>query len=106
MTSHPYILFNKDPEQLRRQGARGGKIFGRNQRARRALMPPPPPAPPRAEPRETTLAAIATLDAQFQWLRSAEKRTRIPAKSDSPLWFHACESVIGTRRNPREPACA
>ena len=76
MTSHRYILFNKDPELLRRQGARGGKIFGRNHRARRALMPPPPPAPPRAEPRETTVAAIATLDSQFPWLRSAEKRLR------------------------------
>ena len=76
MTSHPYILFNKDPEQLRRQGARGGKIFGRNHRARRALMPPPPPALPGAEAKETTGAAIATLDAQFPWLRSAEKRVR------------------------------
>ena len=76
MTSYPHILFNKDPEQLRRQGARGGRIFGRNHRARRALMSPPPPAPPRAEPRETTVAAIATLDSQFPWLRSAEKRLR------------------------------
>jgi hypothetical protein len=50
---------------LRRQGARGGKIFGRNHRARRALMPPPPPALPGAEAKETTGAAIATLDAQF-----------------------------------------
>jgi hypothetical protein len=76
MTSHPHILFNKTPEQLRRLGARGGKIFGRNHRARRALMSPPPPAPPRARARETTVAAIATLDAQFPWLRSVEKRLR------------------------------
>jgi hypothetical protein len=69
-------------------------------------MPTPPPAPPRVEPRETTVAAIATLDAQFPWLRSAEKRTRTPVNSENLLWFHACESVTGTSRNPREPACA
>jgi len=73
MTSHPYVLFNKTAEQLRRLGARGGKIFGRNRRARRAAMLPPPPAPPGAEARETTVAAIATLDAQFPWLLGAEK---------------------------------
>jgi hypothetical protein len=75
MNNYPYILFNKSPEQLRRQGARGGKIFGRNHRARRALMPTPPaPIPPPAEARETTATAISTLDAQFPWLRSTEKR--------------------------------
>ena len=74
MTNHPYILFNKSPEQLRRLGARGGKAQGRNRRARRARMPSPPPAPPRVGARETTVAAIATLDAQFPWLRRAEKR--------------------------------
>jgi len=79
MTSHPYLLFNKTPEQLRRLGARGGKIFGRNHRARRALMPPPLPAPPRARARESTVAAIATLDALFPWLRSAEKRLQKPS---------------------------
>jgi len=76
MTSYPYILFNKVPEQLRLQGARGGRIFGRNHRARRALMPPSPPVPPAARAQESTVAAIATLDAQFPWLRSAEKRLR------------------------------
>jgi hypothetical protein len=79
MTSHPYILFNKTPEQLRRLGARGGRISGRNRRARRALMPPPPPASPGAEARETTVAAIAALDALFPWLRGAEKRLRKPS---------------------------
>lgn len=44
--------------------------------ARRALMPPPPPASPRARAEESTIAAIATLDAQFPWLRSGEKRPR------------------------------
>jgi hypothetical protein len=45
MTNYPWILFNQSPRQLRIIGARGGRTFGRNQRARRArlaLMPPPP----------------------------------------------------------------
>ena len=74
MTSYPHIFFNKTPEQLRVLGARGGRAFGRNHRARRALMPPPPPAPPAARARESTVAAIARLDARFPWLRGAEKR--------------------------------
>jgi hypothetical protein len=78
MTSYPYVLFNKTPEQLRLIGARGGRAYGRNHRARHALMPPPPPASPRAEARETTIAAIAALDALFPWLRSAENRPRKP----------------------------
>jgi hypothetical protein len=76
MTSHPYILFGKTPEQLRLIGARGGRIFGRNHRARRAVMPPAPPDPPAARARETTATAISTLDAQFPWLRGVEKRFR------------------------------
>src|ERR1700688_4645035 len=82
MTNYPYllsgnsghILFNKTLEQLRRLGARGGKIAGRNRRARRALTPTPPPPSPAAGAGETTAAAITTLDAQFPWLGSAEKR--------------------------------
>jgi len=81
MNNHSYILFNKTPEQLRRLGARGGKTFGRNRRARRALMLTPLPAPPRARAQETTVAAIATLDAQFPWLRSAEKRLRLGGRA-------------------------
>lgn len=73
MTSHPYIFINKTPEQLRLLGARGGRVFGRNHRARSALTPPPPPAPPAALALESTAAVIAKLDAQFPWLRSAEK---------------------------------
>jgi len=74
MTEYPYILFNKSPEQLRRQGACGGRTYGRNQRARRALLPTlPPVAPPRTLPRETAADAILALDAQFPWLHRAEK---------------------------------
>ena len=77
MADHSYILFNKNPGQLRQLGARGGRAFGRNQRARRALivlMPAPPePVPPRAAPRQTTAEAIAVLEAQFPWLHCAEK---------------------------------
>jgi hypothetical protein len=44
MTEYPYILFNKSPEQLRHLGACGGRAYGRNQRARRALVAAPPEA--------------------------------------------------------------
>jgi hypothetical protein len=74
MTSYPYILFGKTPEQVRLLGARGGKAFGRNNRARRASMATlPQPVPPRVVPRQTAAEAIAVLDAQFPWLRGAEK---------------------------------
>jgi len=76
MTSDPYILFHQSPADLRRLGARGGKAHGRNQRARRALLPPP--MLPRPVPQETGAEAIARLDAQFPWLRGAEKRRTPP----------------------------
>ena len=75
MTNYSYILFNKNPEQLRRIGALGGKAHGRNQRARRALAPPQPAVVARpAASQETTTAAITILDAQFPWLRGVENR--------------------------------
>ena len=75
MSNYPPALFNKSPMQLRLMGARGGRAFGRNQRARRALISPPKavPVPLRAALRPTA-EAIAVLDAQFPWLRGAEKR--------------------------------
>jgi hypothetical protein len=76
MADHSHVLFNKTPMQLRLLGARGGRAFGRNQRTRRALISPPKavPVPLRAALRPTTAEAIAVLDAQFPWLRGAEKR--------------------------------
>jgi hypothetical protein len=75
MTNYPYILFNKSPEQLRRLGARGGRAYGRNQRARRALLATLRESVPlRAAPSATTAESIAILDARFPWLRGAEKR--------------------------------
>ena len=75
MDDYSYILFHKSPQQLRLIGARGGKAFGRNERARRALLPAPAPTvPPPAPPCQTTTADIAVLDARFPWLRGAEKR--------------------------------
>ena len=80
MTNYPYILFNKSPLQLRLIGARGGRTFGRNLRARRALMPTTPDAVPRRAARmQTTAEAIAMLDAQFPWLRAAELRVPFAA---------------------------
>ena len=76
MDDYSYILFHKTPQQLRLIGARGGKAFGRNERARRALLPASVPTlPPPAPPGQTTAAeAVAMLDARFPWLQGAEKR--------------------------------
>ena len=73
MADPSFILFNKTLQQCRSVGARGGRAFGRNQRARRALTPAPPEVLPLpALARETTAEAIAVLDSQFPWLRRAE----------------------------------
>ena len=75
MADHSHVLFNKTPMQLRLLGARGGRAFGRNQRARRALISiSPEDVPLRVAPPQTTAEAIAVLDTQFPWLRDAEKR--------------------------------
>ena len=96
MTNYPYILFNKSPLQLRLIGARGGRAFGRNQRARRALMTTQPEAPLQCvTPAQTTAAALVALDAQFPWLRGAEKR-----RSGTSL--HAgCKRTYRTARGSR-----
>jgi hypothetical protein len=74
MTDRFYI-FPTSPEQLRRVGARGGRAYGRNRRARRApLATPPGIVPPCTAPAATTAESIAALDARFPWLRGAEKR--------------------------------
>jgi hypothetical protein len=74
MTHIPF-LFNQTIEQMRRIGARGGKAHARNWQARhRAAGGGPRETPrPAAPPRETTTQAMAALDAQFSWLRGAEK---------------------------------
>ena len=74
MTHIPF-LFNQTIEQMRRIGARGGKTQARNRRARQRAA--------EDGPQETTTQAMAVLDAQFAWLRGAEKpgsqrRTRLP----------------------------
>lgn len=73
MSNHFYT-FKTSLEQCRRVGARGGRAYGRNQRARRALSGTPATAPPRAAPVATIAESIAVLDARFPWLRGAEKR--------------------------------
>jgi hypothetical protein len=75
MPDYSHILFHKTLLQLRLIGARGGRTYGRNQRARRALLPPSaavPRLPVVTE--ESTAQAVAALDARFPWLRCAEKR--------------------------------
>lgn len=74
MSEQPYIFFNKSLEQARLLGARGGRTYARNQRARRAgLRLPGPAVPPRRVTSETAAQAILALDAQFPWLQDAEK---------------------------------
>ena len=77
MTHIPY-LFNQTIEQMRRIGARGGKTHARNWRARQRapIAEQPKIRMPAAPPRETTTQAMAVLDAQFAWLRGAEKPAR------------------------------
>jgi len=74
MTDHFYT-FDASPERCRRLGARGGRAFGRNQRARRALLATLREVVPlRAVLPPTAAESIAILDARFPWLRGAEKR--------------------------------
>ena len=74
MTDHFYT-FNSSAEQRRRVGARGGRAFGRNQRARRALLATLPEVVPRRAVLPATAAeSIALLDTRFPWLGGAEQR--------------------------------
>ena len=75
MTNDYQILFNKSLQQCRQLGACGGRAYGRNRRLRRLLHGQHPPIlgkPDRSL--ETAAEAIAALDAQFPWLRGAERR--------------------------------
>jgi hypothetical protein len=78
MPNPAYILFNKSPEELRRLGSRGGRAYGRNQRARRraAEQTAPHAVPSSAPSHETAAEAIAVLDAQFPWLRVRKEALR------------------------------
>jgi hypothetical protein len=71
------ILFNQTPETLRRIGARAR---ARNWHLCQRATPPPmatvTDAPAPGAPLETTAQAIASLDAQFPWLRGAEQPAR------------------------------
>jgi hypothetical protein len=74
MTDHSYT-FDASPERRRRLGARGGRAFGRNQRARRTLLATRREVVPLPAVLQATVSeSIAILDARFPWLRGAEKR--------------------------------
>ena len=67
-----YVLFNETASQNRRNGARGGRAFARNQRLRKLLAPPPPPEViDEEQPLETAHEASQLLDRQFPWLAGA-----------------------------------
>ena len=98
MTSHPYI-FNKTLEQLRLVGARGGRAFGRNERARRALIALMPASSeastPRLPARQTTADAIASLDRQFSWLR--RRQIFVTSKFSLRVWFTQKRHLLAKR---------
>jgi hypothetical protein len=70
-----FYTFRQTPEQQRRCGARGGRVAARNRRARRSGASSPSVSATEL-PVDPTAGDIATLDAQFPWLRGAEKRLR------------------------------
>ena len=75
MTNSLYI-FKQSPEQQRRVGTRGGRAQAHNRRARQQTAAQVPAQTltvihPLAE---TAAQACRVLDAQFPWLRGAEKR--------------------------------
>ena len=78
MAKEVYYQFPQTPEQLRRLGSRGGKVTARHWRERRTEIAPEARQSESGfallVPLETTADAIARLDAQFPWLRGAEKR--------------------------------
>ena len=71
MADYSHILFNKTPEQMRMLGRRGGRASARKQRRLRTATINTPGAAQRVSSLlcQTTADAIATLDAQFPWLR-------------------------------------
>ena len=106
MPEYYYILLNKTPAQLRRLGARGGKAQARNRRVRlRPRAPLQPNADLDLQP-ETAAQAIAALDAQFPWLRGAEKRTA-PAPPQLAPQLTPSVSLLPTQSTPaHRPASA
>jgi hypothetical protein len=90
MIHYPCLLFNQSPEQLRRIGARGGKAQARNRRARRHAQAQLPPQSPTVihPPAETAAQASRVLDAQFPWLRGAEKRCATGARNPTMIPDH------------------
>ena len=77
MAKEVYYQFPQTPEQLRRLGARGGKTAARHWRERRSEVAADeaPASSESAVPGrwETTAEAIARLDAEYPWLRGAER---------------------------------
>jgi hypothetical protein len=74
MSEYP-ILFNKRSDDLPGIGAKGGRAYARNCRARRQAAQPATPVPVPAIIVESTAQAIVTLDSRFPWLKGAERRS-------------------------------
>jgi hypothetical protein len=107
MTDHFYT-FDASPERQRRLGSRGGRAFGRNQRARRALLATLREVVPlRAVLPATAAESIAILDVRFPWLRGVEKRpslkpasTPVPYAPASQRAFKAADALITSLFEP------
>jgi hypothetical protein len=101
MSQEVYYQFNAPPGQARRAGARGGQATVRNRRERRDRTPAEVPEPQAGTVirvhSESTAAAIALLDAQYPWLRGAEKR--FLNRSHRAGWDGACP----VRQNETDP---
>jgi hypothetical protein len=99
------ILFNKTIEQCRQLGARGGRVHARNLRLRPSHPVTPQTLAVIHPLTETAAQASRVLDAQFPWLRGAEKRCapRRPQRtiSDPPVFPPSPgEELVAARNRP------
>src|ERR1700682_3418581 len=92
-----FYTFHHTPEQQRQFGARGGRATARNRRTRRlgALAPSVDTVSETELTVETTARDIAVLDAQFPWLRGAERR--LPARSRARRNTHRTRALTAER---------
>jgi hypothetical protein len=97
-----FYTFRQTPEQLRSCGARGGRVAARNRRARRSGASSPSVDTVSATDLtvETTAGDIASLDAQFPWLRGAERR--LPARSRARRNTQSTRALTAEREKPMQ----
>ena len=96
MTEFPYIRFNKSSDQRRHLGACGGRTYGRNQRARRALLATAPqavPPPGRATQNDRPIHPLsARPDVSVPVLAGAGARVEVNVTSTSARPRHGARA--------------